>query len=225
LDLISEDLYIGADISNRTDLIEKMNRIGIDQQNKKTQYNEELDMYIDDFNNGNFRIPFSTTAKSILQRFSPSNKYEPNAGWRIDDVFDPEDVSKEWRDNQEKLSGSIWHPVYMIPEIGSTLGMVEGMIGSMSINVAAEAAIRKLPSIALGGKKFEMALKAAAAAGDTKKLEQLIKAKQAVDASNKLKAVKYGIRTAEVGAEIGITTQQRILETNQEAIDAASSKL
>jgi hypothetical protein len=102
----------------------------------------------------------------------------------------------------------------MIPEIGSTLGMIEGMLGSMSVNVAAEAAIRKLPSLALGGKKYKVALDAAMAAGDTEKLRKLLGAKEAFEASNKWKALKYGIRSAEIGSELAITTQQRVLETN-----------
>jgi len=100
-DFISEDLYIGADVANRNDLIDKMNDMSIDQQNRKTQYNDELDTYIEDFNEGNIRVPFSTVPKSVMKWFAPSKKYYGNPGWRIKDAFDPEDVSQEWRDNQE----------------------------------------------------------------------------------------------------------------------------
>jgi hypothetical protein len=56
----------------------------------------------------------------------------------------------------------------MLPEIGSTLGMIEGMIGTVALNVAAEAAVRKLPSIVAGGPSRK-AIQMAFASGDMEK--------------------------------------------------------
>ena len=93
MDLISDKLYIGMDVANRTDLIDKANQLYLDRKNREAQYSSELDVYIDDFNNGNLRLPFSTLPKNALKWFAPSKKYKTNAGWRINDAYDPEDVS------------------------------------------------------------------------------------------------------------------------------------
>lgn len=219
------DMYRGQEVIT-DDIAEKRYHEWSDYNDRKRdQYLLELDKYQEDVKNGNWKIPMSENAIDLLKAVSPSKKFNPNTGVSIDGMWDPEDVSQEWRRNQETLSGSIWHPVYMLPEIGSTLGMIEGMIETIGLNAAAEAAIRKLPSLVFGGKKYKAALNAATSAGDINKIRQLLSVQTEASNINKLAAAESAIRSIELGASAKIITGQRIHETNQEALDAVSSRL
>ena len=217
-------LYKGANITTdieakkRKDLWQKHNR------RLREQYNLELDKYIEDYTNGNWKVPLSENAIDMLKWFSPSRQYDANTGITINNVWDPEDVSQEWRNNQEKYTGSIWHPIYMLPEVGSTLGMIEGMIETIGLNVAAEAAIRKLPSLIAGG-PTKKAIQMAFASGDINKGISLLKARSAAQTSNAVGLTEAAIRSGEIAGGIGITYGQRVFETNMEAIQAVSQRL
>lgn len=217
-------MYKGSDVISDSGLDKRYNDWREHNDRLGEQYTQELDKYIKDTREGNLKIPMSENAIDALKWFSPTKKYDPNTGLTINSVWDPEDVSKEWRQNQQNLSGSIWHPIYMLPEIGSTLGMIEGMIETIGVNAASEAVIRKLPSLIMGG-EYKAALNAAISAGDAAKIKQLLDASSKIQTGKALGATTAAIRSLEVGSAIGITTAQRVHETNQEAIDAVSSRL
>ena len=217
-------LYKGANIATDIESRDRKTRWEDNNRRLKEQYNLELDKYIEDFTNGNWKIPLSEDIKDALKWVAPSRQYEPNTGITINNVWDPEDVSQQWRENQEKYTGSIWHPLYMLPEIGSTLGMVEGMIETVGLNVAAEAAVRKLPSL-IGGGPTKKAIQMAFAAGDIEKGVSLLKARSAAEVATSTKLGEAALRSAEIGTGIGITYGQRKHETNMEALQAVSSRL
>lgn len=112
----------------------------------------------------------------------------------------------------------------MLPEVGSTLGMIEGMIETIGLNVAAEAAIRKLPSLIAGG-PTKKAIQMAFASGDVNKGISLLKARSAAQTSNAVGLTEAAIRSGEIAGGIGITYGQRVFETNMEAIQAVSQRL
>lgn len=112
----------------------------------------------------------------------------------------------------------------MLPEIGSTLGMIEGMIETVGLNVATEAAIRKLPSL-IGGGPTKKAIQLAFASGDVEKGISLLKAKSAAETATRTKVAEAALRSAEIATGIGITYGQRRHETNMEALQAVSQRL
>lgn len=231
-DKFIDDLYIGERIAYDNKYAKKGEEYDLWKNHNKRleeEYNLELDQYIEDFNNGNLKIPFTELPvdswKWLSSFFTRKYQYIENEGLSIPNAWDPEDVSEQWRRDQEQNAGSVLHPLYMVPEIGSTLGMIEGMLGTIGLNVAAEAVIRRLPDILVGGKKYKVALDAAEAMGDAGKYLSLIKKKNAIYGSKKLAGFESAIRAADIETGLGITTQQRIIETNQEAMEAVASRL
>ena len=154
--------------------------------------------------NGMMRIPFTSTANKLWNG-------DPTGAWL--DIWDPDDVSDEWRDAQEKHSGEFWHPLYMLPELGSTLGLSQGMLATMSINAVSNYIIRKLPTVASAMIDKSKALKYGAGVVQ--------------NVANALTSpITAGvIRSAEIGSTFGILAWQRQIETSQEAEEAMSTRL
>jgi hypothetical protein len=66
------------------------------------------------------------------------------------DTSDPEYVPEQWRAEQQIHAGEFWsHPLYTTPEVGSTIGLMSGMVGTMVVDGVAQLAIRELPSLVL----------------------------------------------------------------------------
>lgn len=221
--LINE-LYLGDKIWRNNKKQQWLDNWKQENDRKSKQYSAELDKYQEDIRNGNLKIPFTEGAIDIYKWIVPSKKYEPNTGVTIDNAWDPDDLSDEWRRKQEKMNGSLLHPVYMIPEVGSTLGMVEGMIESIGLNAASEAVIRKLPSVLLGN-KWKQAYNAAIVTKDINALRTLNEAKIALDTSKKLGITTAAIRSAELTTSANIIANQRRMETAQETMDAYAARV
>jgi hypothetical protein len=66
------------------------------------------------------------------------------------DTSDPEDVPEQWRAEQQVHAGEFWsHPLYTLPEVGSTIGLGAGMVGTIVADGIARLAIRELPALVL----------------------------------------------------------------------------
>lgn len=164
--------------------------------------------------NGMMRIPFSgyldqlwNNPKKVLDE-----GFLPDGGMWLD-MWDPEDVSPEWRDAQQKHSGQFWHPWYMLPELGSTLGLAGGMVKTMGLNMVSNYILSKLPVIAASlvdkSKNIKYGAKLLENAAST-----LLSPKTAA-----------GIRSLEIAATFDILSDQRKLETSQEAEEAVSQRM
>lgn len=142
-------------------------------------------------------------------------------------MYDPWDISPEWRQAQQEHAGEFWHPLYMLPELGSSLGLMQGMVYSVGLNVVANRVVQALPAFIIGGGKFKSikALRALAMSGG----EEAAAAQRLLAslATKRAKAINYataGIRSAEVTADIGISAWNRQMETAQEAMEGLVSR-
>lgn len=129
------------------------------------------------------------------------------------DVWDPEDVSEEWRDAQQKHSGEFWHPLYMLPELGSTLGLSQGMLATIGINTVSNYILRKLPTVAT------------AMIDKSKGLKYGSKIVSGIANAITSPSAAAAVRSAEIGSTFGVLAWQRQIETSQEAEEAVSTRL
>ena len=115
------------------------------------------------------------------------------------DISDPEDISETFKKNQQLYQGDFTHPLYNLPEIGSTIQLMQNTMYTMGAAGLVKYLGSKLPVYAAGG--------------------PLTAAKVAVDLAN----------TALIGGETMFALynarQSRRNETAQEVIDALGQKM
>ena len=141
------------------------------------------------------------------------------------DIQDSEDVSPEWRKEQEEHNSQFWHPLYVLPEVGSSIGMGTGMVANMGISALSEYIIRKIPSFVIGSGKFK-ALKMAQASGNAMEVSKALSTvnKGLQESSKTIAMLQTGVRSAEIASNLKVIEMQRKMETNMEAADAAQSR-
>ena len=170
---------------------------------------------------GSMRIPFSRHLEQMwndpskLLNFVPfadAKEFSQEGGLWVNNVWDPNDVSDEWRAAQQQHSGEFWHPWYMLPELGSTLGLAGGMVKTIGLNAVSNYIIRKLPVVAASLADRSKSVKYGGQA-----LSYL------ADAIGSAKAAT-AVRAAEIGKTFDILSEQRKLETAQEAEEAMSQR-
>ena len=170
---------------------------------------------------GSMRIPFSRHLEQMwddpskLLNFVPfvdAPEFSLKGGSWLNNIWDPGDVSDEWRAAQQQHSGEFWHPWYMLPELGSTLGLAGGMVKTIGLNAVSNYIIRKLPVVAASLADRSKSVKYGGQA-----LSYL------ADAIGSAKAAT-AVRAAEIGKTFDILSEQRKLETAQEAEEAMSQR-
>ena len=138
---------------------------------------------------------------------------------------DPEDVPEDWRTQQQIHAGEFWsHPLYTLPEVGSTIGLASGMVGSMVADGLARMVIKELPTVMLApeAKLLKMAKM-------YKSPQMIAKAtalmEKAATTNTRYQLAKAGVLSADVSAGIWLTKEARKLETAQESAEAQKQRL
>lgn len=171
--------------------------------------------------NGMARIPFTRHIEQMWENPSKLLNLVPfvdSEGWSNQggawvNIWDPQDMSEEWQNAQKQHSGQFWHPLYMLPELGSTLGLAQGMVYTMGLNTVSQYILDKLPTVA------------ANVLGKSKSIKHGAKALQYVSKAIASPYTATAVRSAEIGGTFGILGWQREIETQQEAEEGVSSRL
>lgn len=141
------------------------------------------------------------------------------------DTSDPEDVPEEWRAEQQVHAGEFWsHPLYTLPEVGSTIGLGAGMVGTIVADGIARLAIRELPALVLTPEA--KLLKLSKLYKSPQLLEKAMAKMEAAKAASKSYQLgSAAIMSADISAGLWLTKESRRLETAQEAAEAQKQRL
>ena len=141
------------------------------------------------------------------------------------DIYDPEKINPEYAKMQEEHAGEFWHPMYALPEIGSTMGLAAGQGMSIIGDAVAFMLMKKLPVWLTKFTKYgeiSNAVKKSLEAGD------IANAMKYTNSLNKwetgISAAQGAIQTANIGNALYWTQYSRIQETAQEAMGAYSAR-
>lgn len=207
-DPLVQKLYKGTNITKDTELQQRL-------ENWSNYNNREFDAH-----NAKYQASLETLRTGTLKLKVP---FIDSKSMKID-IWDPEDVPEEWRKNQEKYAGSLMHPIYSFPELGSTIGLAAGMVGSIASVGFGEYIARKLPTWVFGSGKMKM-LKALSTAGKTTEAAMLANEYATVANSTPVLLGSTAAKAAGVTGSIAATRYSRELETAEEAADAISSRV
>lgn len=169
------DKYIGIDLNRLEDA--------------KEAYLEDLDFY----QNGNLK-PLKWS-RGLLSYVNPDIDYSVN-------ISNPDEIDPEYTKQQEEYAGKPWDapgalgPLYTFAEIGSSLSLIEGMLGTIGTDKTFSYLQRKLPALILEN-----------------------------TAGKGAQALRFGLNAANLVSQLGMTRYARALETSQEAQDAYTGRV
>ena len=141
-------------------------------------------------------IPFVDDTKD-QQDLDPIKDNVIGADWNSWKFYNPENIDPQYAKDQEEGNWKIWRPDYWIPEVGSTIGLGVGMVGSMFTNAGANYAVKHLP--------VWLAKKTGAGL--------------AADITESL------IMGSQIASSVGFAKKSREMETAGEAANALASKM
>ena len=138
-------------------------------------------------------------------------------------LFDPRRIDPTYAKRQQDLAGELSFTglAYAIPELGSSLSMVEGMALAGGVDRLSRWMMNIIPAIAVGNKKaaaekiLQSGITGAKAATAAEQLYQ---------ANKTAELIKGAILSADVTAGIQIAKNMRVDETMMEEMDAISSR-
>lgn len=65
--------------------------------------------------------------------------------WNKYKVYNPEDIDEQYKKEQQENNWKVWRPDYWIPEVGSSLGLGVGMVGTAASGGLTNFVMKKLP--------------------------------------------------------------------------------
>ena len=161
--------------------------------------------------------------KDAYQEAADAQKAHMDVALNGNMLFDPRRIDPTYAKRQQELSGelSLTGLAYSIPELGSSLSMVEGMALAGGVDRLSRWMMNIIPAVAVGNKKaaaqkiLQSGVTGAKAASAAEQLYQ---------ANKTAEMIKAGILSADIAAGVQIAKNMRIDETMMEEMDAISSR-
>jgi len=161
--------------------------------------------------------------KDAYQEAADAQKAHMDVALNGNMLFDPRRIDPTYAKRQQELSGelSLTGLAYSIPELGSSLSMVEGMALAGGVDRLSRWMMNIIPAVAVGNKKaaaqkiLQSGVTGAKAASAAEQLYQ---------ANKTAEMIKAGILSADITAGVQIAKNMRIDETMMEEMDAISSR-
>jgi len=161
--------------------------------------------------------------KESYQEAADAQKAHMDVALNGNMLFDPRRIDPTYAKRQQELAGefSLTGLAYAIPELGSSLSMVEGMALAGGVDRLSRWMMNIIPAVAVGNKKAAAQKIIQNGIGGAKAATA---AEQLYQANKTAEAIKGAILSADVAAGVQIAKNMRIDETMMEEMDAISSR-